>query len=103
MALKADPALSGIGSSGIVSRPLQAAGLVGQIAPRFRSTPELVLRVVGLFIPAAAEMIEMGYSYRERFEMDDSNWRRTFGDQPTDWDTALRATIDYWRQVRPGK
>lgn len=78
----------------------QAAALARQVPPRFRPTPAWLLRIVGLIIPAAGEMVEMGYSYRDRFEMDDSDWRRTFAERPTDWDSALRATIGYWRGLQ---
>ncbi|NJS40357.1 MAG: NAD-dependent epimerase/dehydratase family protein [Rhodobacteraceae bacterium] len=73
------------------------AALAGLPEPKVRQTPALMLRLVGLFVPAAGEIIEMGYSYNEPFVMDDSAYREAFGGTSTDWETALTATLAFWR------
>jgi nucleoside-diphosphate-sugar epimerase len=74
------------------------AALAGLPTPKVRQTPALVLRIVGLFVPAAGEVVEMGYSYSAPFVIEDRAFRDRFGDSATDWDTALAATLAFWRQ-----
>lgn len=73
------------------------AALAGLPEPKIRQTPALMLRLVGLFVPAAGEIVEMGYSYSAPFVMDDHAYRETFNGAATDWDTALAATLTFWR------
>jgi nucleoside-diphosphate-sugar epimerase len=73
-----------------------ASRLARRPEPRIRRVPSWLLRAVGLFDPAAGEMVEMGYSFTQPFRMDDSDWRHHFGTHPTDWDPALTATLRYW-------
>lgn len=74
----------------------KAAELAALPQPKLRRTPKWLMRSLGLFIPAAGETVEMSYSYEAPFIMDDGDWRRQFGDGPTDWGPALQATLDYW-------
>lgn len=71
----------------------RAATLMGLPNPKIRLTPGLMLRGIGLFLPAAGEIVEMGYSYTAPFIIDDRAYLARFGDPATDWDTALRATL----------
>lgn len=77
-----------------------AAGLAGLPAPRIRLLPVWVVRVAGLFDPAAREVVEMLYSQQAAFEMDDAKWRSRFDDRPTGWTEALEATLRYWSAAR---
>jgi nucleoside-diphosphate-sugar epimerase len=79
----------------------RAAALAGLPAPRIRRTPALVLRLVGLAVPAAGEVVEMGYSYDRPFVMDQGKWDRVFGVPATSWDEALSATVA--SVARPGR
>lgn len=74
----------------------RAAALARIDAPTIRIMPKWLLRGVGLFVPAAGEMVEMEYSYEAPFVIDDAAYLQTFGDRPTDWDTALLAIIAAW-------
>ena len=76
----------------------RAAELAGQPVPKITVTPKIIMRLVGLFAPAAAELIEVNYQFTNRFEISDAAYRDTFGGTPTDFDMALSATIDWWRQ-----
>jgi nucleoside-diphosphate-sugar epimerase len=74
----------------------RAGGMIGASAPRLRRTPRLLLRVVGLVQPAAAELIEMEYAFAEDLVMMHDDWDRRFGSQATNWEMSLRATLDAW-------
>lgn len=81
--------------------PRQVIGRIAMMAgvaePEIRQTPALMLKIVGLFVPAAGEMVEMGYSYAAPFVMHDKAFREQLGGTSTDWDTALAETLKFWR------
>jgi nucleoside-diphosphate-sugar epimerase len=81
----------------------RAASLAGAPAPKLRRTPKLLLRLVGLAIPAAGEMVEMEYSFASDFVMAHDDWTGRFGQTATPWDKALSATLASWqvRDARP--
>jgi nucleoside-diphosphate-sugar epimerase len=56
-----------------------------------------MLRIGGLFIPAAREAIEMLYEFTEPFEVDSSATEQAFGLSATPLDQALGATIAWYR------
>lgn len=56
-----------------------------------------MLRIGGLFIPAAREAIEMLYEFTEPFEVDSSATEQAFGLTATPLDQALLATIEWYR------
>lgn len=76
----------------------RAAALAGVPVPRVRRTPALVLRGVGLFVPAAGEVVEMGYSYVDPFVMSHRAYDEAFGPDATGWDDVLGATLAWWRR-----
>ena len=53
----------------------------------------LMLRVVGLFIPAAKEMIEMLPHFETPYVVDDSKWRSRMQTKATPWREALSVTV----------
>jgi nucleoside-diphosphate-sugar epimerase len=71
----------------------RATELAGLPQPTFRRTPKLMLRLVGLVVPAAGETVEMGYSWVQDFVMMQDAWDARFGIPATPWDEALQATI----------
>lgn len=75
----------------------QIAGLAGIAEPTIRQTPALMLRLVGLIVPAAGEVVEMGYSYGTPLVLDDQAYRDQIGGTSTDWGTALAETLKFWR------
>jgi nucleoside-diphosphate-sugar epimerase len=75
----------------------EAAGLAGRPMPRITRLPPIVLRAVGLFQPAAGEMVEMLYSFDRPFVMATDDFDRSFGTPATGWAEALSATLDWWR------
>jgi nucleoside-diphosphate-sugar epimerase len=53
----------------------------------------LMLRLVGLFIPAAKEMIEMLPHFETPYVVDDSKWHSRMHTRATSWDVALAETV----------
>ncbi|MEL7098740.1 MAG: NAD-dependent epimerase/dehydratase family protein [Pseudomonadota bacterium] len=68
---------------------------------RIRRIPKLMLSALGLVSPLMREVGEMAYQFEGGFQMDWSDWAEMFPDRPTDWDTALTATLKAWRETRP--
>ena len=56
------------------------------------------LRLAGLFIPPAREIIEMLYEFEHDFVVDHSAYAAVFGDHATPLDESLAATVAWWRQ-----
>ena len=52
-----------------------------------------MLRLVGLFIPAAKEMIEMLPHFETPYVVDSSKWHSRMHTRATPWDQALAATV----------
>lgn len=75
----------------------QAAEIGRAAPPRIRRTPRLVMRLVGLAIPAAGELIEMEYAFDRDFIMRQDDWNANFDLRATDRDAALAETIAAWR------
>ena len=72
-----------------------AARLVGT-APRLRRVGVLPLRLFGLFVPPAREMIEMLYEFDRPFVVDHAKFAGTFGDISTPLESALSQTLAPW-------
>ena len=67
---------------------------------RIQAPPKIVLRVLGLFNPILRETIEMRYEFDEPFVVDDSDFRRTFGDHATPLKEAIGDTVRWYRDER---
>jgi nucleoside-diphosphate-sugar epimerase len=57
----------------------------------------LMMRMAGLFMPAAREMIEMMYEFNQPFIVDSSAFTRTFGMEPTPIEQGLAETLAWFR------
>lgn len=66
--------------------------------PGFKRMGRGMLRLGGMFTPAAREMIEMLYEFEKPFIVDDSKFKATFGDIATPLDTALARTLEWYQQ-----
>jgi nucleoside-diphosphate-sugar epimerase len=55
--------------------------------------PVAVLHVMGLFVPAAKELIEMRYQWQAPFVLDDTKFRAAFGAKATSLDAGVAATV----------
>ncbi|OGO35549.1 MAG: NAD-dependent dehydratase [Chloroflexi bacterium RBG_16_57_11] len=67
-------------------------------SPRMSGMGKFMLRIGGLFIPEARETVEMMYEFEKPFIVDDSQYKRTFGDHATPLRDAIRATVAWYRQ-----
>jgi hypothetical protein len=65
--------------------------------PRMSGMGTLMLRVGGLFIPEAREMIEMAYEFDRPFVVDSSKYASAFGDHSTPMREAIRQTVTWYR------
>lgn len=68
----------------------------GATPAKIRQTPSWLLRVVGLFQPAAGELVEMRYMFDEPFVVDFSAFEQHFGESRQGWDRALTETVRWW-------
>jgi nucleoside-diphosphate-sugar epimerase len=66
--------------------------------PRMSGMGKAMLRIGGLFIPEARESIEMMYEFEKPFIVDDSQYKRAFGDHATPPGEAIQATIAWYRR-----
>ena len=69
-------------------------------APRIGTMGRGMLRLGGLFIPAAKEVIEMLYQFEQPFVVDSRKFVQRFGGEagPTPLRTALTETVAYYRE-----
>ncbi len=65
---------------------------------KVRTAGKLMMWLVGLFNPAAGEVVEMMYEFEEPFVMDHSRFAATFGSDVTSHEVAIRETVDWYRQ-----
>jgi nucleoside-diphosphate-sugar epimerase len=72
----------------------EAAGLA---VPKLSRLSKPMLRLAGLFVPSAREMVEMAYEFEEPFLLDSSKIERAFGLRPTPLEEALAETVAWWR------
>lgn len=73
-----------------------AAGIIG-VQPKSTTLTRAKMRLGGLFIPAAREMIEMLYEFEEDFVVDHSSYASMFGDHATPLAESLTTTIEWFR------
>jgi nucleoside-diphosphate-sugar epimerase len=66
---------------------------------RVARVPKLLLRAGGLFQPMLREMVEMTYQWEMPYILDDSKFRRVFGQAPTPADVAV-AEVAAWARKR---
>jgi nucleoside-diphosphate-sugar epimerase len=70
-----------------------ATAALTQKPAKLKASGRLMLRLVGLFIPAAKEMIEMLPHFETPYVMDDSKWHSRMHTRATPWDVALAETV----------
>jgi nucleoside-diphosphate-sugar epimerase len=70
----------------------------GAAPTRIRQTPSWLLRAVGLFQPAAGELVEMRYMFDNPFVIDHSAFDEKFGAGRQGWDKALTETVAWWNR-----
>jgi nucleoside-diphosphate-sugar epimerase len=84
-------------------RPLTQRDLLTLIAAEAKTSPAFgtitptMMRMAGLFVPAAREMIEMMYEFQKPFIMDSSRFTQRFGIRATPIREAIRETVAWFR------
>ena len=68
------------------------------IVPRITVVSPFMMRLAGLFIPAARESVEMMYEFTEPFVVDSSRMQRAFALEPTAIDMAVERTANWYRK-----
>jgi len=74
------------------------AAAAGRPAPKVRVLPGWTLRAAALFSADARELAEMLYQFEQPFIMDSAASEAALGVTPTPLETAVAATVDWWRQ-----
>jgi nucleoside-diphosphate-sugar epimerase len=75
----------------------QVARIAG-VAPKVSALPGWAVGLAGLFDGQVRELKELLYEFEEDFVVDSSRFETTFGVAPTPLETALRATVDWYRR-----
>ena len=70
------------------------------LPPQIGSMGPLMMRIGGLFVPEAREMVEMMYEFEKPFVVDSSKFERAFDVRGTPLREALGRTVD-WYRTRP--
>ena len=75
---------------------------IGQ-EPNIRTVAKWQMRMVGPFVPAAGEMVEMFYEFNKPFVVDSSKFVEAFGDHSTPLKAGIEATVDWYRANPQGE
>ena len=67
------------------------------VEPQYSVVSPLMMRLAGLFVPAARETVEMMYEFTEPFIVDSSKFEKTFGIQATPTRQAIKQTLAWFR------
>jgi nucleoside-diphosphate-sugar epimerase len=78
-------------------RFLELAARAAGTEPRSKRLGRAMMRVGGLFVPAARELPEVLYEFEEDFVVDHSAYAAVFGDHATPLDESLPATVEWFR------
>ncbi|WP_420631008.1 NAD-dependent epimerase/dehydratase family protein [Candidatus Leptofilum sp.] len=65
---------------------------------KVRTAGKLIMRLLGIFNPAAGEVVEMMYEFEEPFVVDHSQFAAAFGTQITPHKQAIQETVAWYRQ-----
>lgn len=57
-----------------------------------------MMRIGGVFVPEAREMVEMMYEFEKPFVVDHTKFERTFGNHATPFEEGLRTTLAWYHQ-----
>ena len=68
------------------------------LPPKMNGMGKLMMRIGALFIPEAAETVEMMYQFENPFVVDSAKFIAAFGDIATPHREAIRNTIAWYRQ-----
>ena len=69
-----------------------------ELPAKMNGMGKLMMQIGGVFIPEAAESVEMMYQFENPFVVDSSKFVKTFGNIATSHREAIRNTIAWYRQ-----
>jgi nucleoside-diphosphate-sugar epimerase len=90
------PSAPAISTSEFARRAAAVAGT----EPRLRRLPGWQLALIGAFVPAVREMIEMQYEFEQDWVVDHSAYAAVLGDHATPLDAAISATMSATMSAR---
>ena len=64
------------------------------VKPKYRVVSKLMLRMIGLFVPAMRESVEMLYQYNRDYVFDSSKFEKAFNFTPTSYDKGIEAIVE---------
>jgi nucleoside-diphosphate-sugar epimerase len=67
------------------------------VEPKMSAMGRTMMRIGGLFIPEAKEMVEMMYEFEQPFIVDSSKFEKTFGMKATPMKEAIKATVAWYK------
>lgn len=79
---------------------LDMSAAIAGVRPQSKTLGLAMMKIGGLFIPAARELPEVLYEFEQDFVVDHSDYASTFGDHATALDQSLSETIEWWRSHR---
>lgn len=79
----------------VVTKAFELAGK----PPKMNAMGRLIMRMGGIFIFGARETVEMMYEFEKPFVVDDSKFKRAFGDVSTPFEAGLEQTLAWYRQA----
>ena len=68
------------------------AGELG-VAPRYRTVPRFMVRIMGFFMPVMKETVEMMYQYEQDYVFDSSKFEQRFDTKPTPYIQGIREVV----------
>jgi nucleoside-diphosphate-sugar epimerase len=89
------PNAPAVSSRQMVEKAFAMAGL----PVKTRTMGALMMRIGGLFIPEAREVVEMMYEFNQPFIVDSSKFRKAFGAECTSIDDGLRRTLAWYQSA----
>ncbi|NEQ52387.1 MAG: NAD-dependent epimerase/dehydratase family protein [Leptolyngbya sp. SIO3F4] len=67
-------------------------------SPKISSMGKFMMRLGGLFMPEAWEIVEMMYEFEQPFIVDHSKYVQAFGDHATPLEIGIQRTLDWYRE-----
>jgi len=81
---------------------VEMAAAAAGVEPRASAMGPFMMRLGGLFVPAAREMVEMMYQFTRPFEVDSSRIERDFGLTATPLEEGMARTVAWYRAREAG-
>lgn len=76
---------------------VQVAAEALGVKPKMMVAAPLMMRALGLFVPELREMIELEYEVMKPYVVDDSKYKKAFGDHSTPLKEAIQRTAEWYK------